>query len=76
MEKNNNNVTVRSNDLQFGVVILTLVALSIFINYVDRGNLATAAPLIKSDLELTNTQYGFLVSAFFWIYVPGQLIAS
>ena len=53
-----------------------LLALAIFINYVDRGNLATAAPLIKSDLRLTNVQYGLLVSAFFWIYVPGQIVAS
>ena len=65
-----------SRDVQFGGVVLALLALSIFINYVDRGNLATAAPLIKNDLRLTNAQYGLLVSAFFWIYVPGQIIAS
>src|SRR5579862_6826377 len=73
---NNNSATLGSRDAQFGVTVLALVALSIFINYVDRGNLATAAPLIKSELRLTNTQYGFLVSAFFWVYVPGQLVAS
>jgi MFS family permease len=73
---NDNSATRGSRDAQFGVTVLALVALSIFINYVDRGNLATAAPLIKSELRLTNTQYGFLVSAFFWVYVPGQLVAS
>lgn len=52
------------------------MALAIFINYVDRANLATAAPLTESDLRLTNVQYGLLVSAFFWIYVPGQIMAS
>jgi MFS family permease len=62
--------------LQLGGAVLVLLALAIFINYVDRGNLATAAPLIKSDLRLTNVQYGLLVSAFFWIYVPGQIVAS
>jgi MFS family permease len=61
---------------RFGGAVIALLALAIFINYVDRGNLATAAPLIKSDLRLTNVQYGLLVSAFFWIYVPGQIMAS
>ncbi len=60
----------------FGGAVLALLALAIFINYVDRGNLATAAPLIKSDLRLTNVQYGLLASSFFWIYAPGQIAAS
>jgi MFS family permease len=53
-----------------------LLALAIFINYIDRGNLATAAPLMKADLHLTTLQIGLLTSAFFWIYVPGQLVAG
>ncbi len=61
---------------QFRGGIVLLMALAILINYVDRGNLATAAPLIKAELRLTNTQYGILVSAFFWAYVPGQIVAA
>jgi len=61
---------------QFGAVVIALLALSIFVNYVDRGNLATAAPLIRSDLRLSNAEYGLLVSAFFWIYAPGQIVAA
>src|SRR5579872_5272346 len=76
MSKNNNEDPGVSSAPAFGAAILALIALSIFINYVDRGNLATAAPLIKSELKLTNVQYGLLVSAFFWIYVPGQIAAS
>ena len=76
MSEYNNERTVGSRSVQFGGGILALLALSIFINYVDRGNLATAAPLLKSDLRLTNAQYGLLVSAFFWVYVPGQIIAA
>lgn len=53
-----------------------LLALALFINYLDRGNLATAAPLIKSELHLTDLQVGLLISAFFWIYTPGQLAAG
>ncbi len=56
--------------------IVALMALAVFINYVDRGNLATAAPLIKDQLKLSNTQVGLLLSAFFWIYAPGQVLAG
>jgi MFS family permease len=76
MSENNDGSPIEPSKSQFGGAVLSLLALAIFINYVDRGNLATAAPLIKSDLQLTNVQYGLLVSAFFWIYVPGQIAAS
>ncbi|HVC01733.1 MAG TPA: MFS transporter [Steroidobacteraceae bacterium] len=66
----------KTGSAHFSGGIVLLMALAIFINYVDRGNLATAAPLIKTDLRLSNTQYGILVSAFFWIYVPGQIVAA
>ena len=56
--------------------LVLLLAVAIFINYVDRGNLATAAPLLKSDLGLSNTQVGFLLSAFYWTYAPMQLLAG
>ncbi len=56
--------------------VVGLLALAIFINYVDRGNLATAAPLIKGELRLSNTQIGLLLSAFFWTYTPAQLLAG
>jgi MFS family permease len=61
---------------RFTGTVLALLAISLFINYVDRGNLSTAAPLIRSDLRLSNVEYGLLVSAFFWIYAPGQIIAA
>lgn len=60
----------------FGPMVVPLLALAVFINYVDRGNLATAAPLIKGELALSSTQVGFLISAFFWTYTPGQLLAG
>lgn len=60
-----------------GVTMMVgLLALAIFINYVDRGNLATAGPLIKTELNLSNTEFGLLVSAFFWTYTPAQLLAG
>jgi len=56
--------------------LVALLALAILINYVDRGNLATAAPLIKDELHLTNVEFGWLTSAFFWTYTPAILLAS
>jgi len=56
--------------------VIVLLALAIFINYVDRGNLATATPLIRDELKLTHTQIGMLLGSFFWVYTPGQLLAG
>jgi MFS family permease len=47
---------------------LTLLVISVFINYVDRGNLSIAAPLLKNELGLSAAQLGILFSAFFWTY--------
>jgi MFS family permease len=57
-------------------ILVALLGLLIFINYVDRGNLSTAAPLIKDQLHLTHTQAGILLSAFFWTYTPFQLVSG
>jgi MFS family permease len=65
-----------ASETGLGVGVVGLLALAIFINYVDRGNLATAAPLIKDQLRLTNTQIGLLLSAFFWTYTPAQILAG
>jgi len=51
----------------FGVPLL-LLALSVFINYIDRGNLSIAAPLLKNELAISASGLGILLSAFFWSY--------
>lgn len=55
---------------------MLLLGIAIFFNYVDRGALPIAAPLLKGDLHLSNEAYGVAVSAFFWIYAPVQLFAG
>jgi MFS transporter, ACS family, D-galactonate transporter len=47
---------------------LSLLVISVFINYVDRGNLSIAAPLLKTELGLSASQLGILLSAFFLTY--------
>ena len=53
--------------------LLILLIVSIFINYVDRGNLSIAAPLLQKELSLSPLQVGSLLSAFFWTYSLLQL---
>lgn len=57
-------------------ILVALLALAIFLHALDRGNFSTAAPLIKDELRFSNTQIGLLLSAFFWSYVPGHLLAG
>jgi MFS family permease len=59
-----------------GAGVVTLLAIAVFINYVDRGNLATAAPLMTDELHLSGSQLGLLFSAFFWTYIPSQNLAG
>jgi MFS family permease len=54
-------------------VVVSLLAAVLFINYVDRGALPTAQPLIQHDLHLNNEQFGRLFSAFFWVYALIQV---
>jgi ACS family D-galactonate transporter-like MFS transporter len=49
-------------------IALSLLVVSVFINYVDRGNLSIAAPLLKNELGISASQLGILLSAFFWTY--------
>ena len=49
--------------------LVMLVTAAVFINYIDRGNLATAAPLMQDELHLSASQLGILLSAFYYGYV-------
>src|SRR5579862_4908578 len=64
----------RLSPVLFGVALL--LSVSIFINYVDRGTLAIAAPLLKEDLHLSPSKLGILLSAFFWTYAPFQVVSG
>ena len=57
-------------------VVLLLLCMMYFMYFVDRVNLATAAPLIKADLTITNTQLGFVFSAFAIPYAVFQLVGG
>ena len=53
--------------------VIALLVIAVLINYVDRGNLALAAPLLAKDWHLSASRLGLLLSAFFWTYMVLQI---
>ncbi len=53
--------------------IVALLAAALFINYVDRGAVPTAAHLIQDELRFSARALGLLFSAFFWTYALLQI---
>ncbi len=56
--------------------VLLLLCAMYLILYVDRVNIATAAPLIQADLHLNNTELGIAFSAFAYPYALFQLMGG
>jgi MFS family permease len=52
--------------------LVGMLSLALTINYVDRGSISIAAPLLEQELHLSTTQTFLMLSAFFWAYVPSQ----
>jgi MFS family permease len=57
-------------------LVLFLLCLMYFITYVDRVNVGTAAPIIKAELKLSNTDLGLIFSAFAYPYAVFQIIGG
>lgn len=60
--------------------MLSLVFVSVMINYLDRSNLAVAKIALSQDLGLDSRQMGYILGAFGWTYamlqVPGGILAD
>jgi MFS family permease len=56
--------------------VLFLLCIMYFITYVDRVNIGTAAPLIRAEFDLSNTQLGLVFSAFAYPYAIFQVIGG
>lgn len=52
------------------------MVISVAINYIDRGSLSIAAPLLTSELMLSPAHLGILFSAFFWSYALLQIVSG
>src|SRR3954447_10300120 len=57
-------------------VVLGLLCVMYLITYIDRVNISTAADSIRRELLLSNTQLGFLQSAFGYPYLVFQIFGG
>lgn len=70
------SIAGKSNPVRIGRVRFTIVAMLFMataLNYADRATLAIAAPLLSADLGIDALRMGFILSAFGWAYVIGQV---
>jgi len=67
-------MTASHNTARWGIIGLLLV--SVCINYVDRGSLSVAAPILSEEFSLSPSKLGYLLSAFFWSYTVFQLVVG
>jgi MFS family permease len=70
------SVTQGRPELRAFAPALVLLFASVLVNYVDRGNLSIAAPLLKDELRISASQLGILLSAFFWTYTALQFVGG
>ena len=68
-----NGLAIGRTSLNSVAWLVGLVGVSVLLNYVDRGAIGVAAPLMKAELGLSATGFGLAVSSFFWIYAPMNL---
>src|SRR5881392_4072733 len=62
------------NTPRWGIIVLLLS--SVCINYIDRGSLSVAAPILSEEFSLSPSKLGYLLSAFFWSYTLFQLVVG
>jgi MFS family permease len=67
---------VRRGKLGAQAVVLALLCEMYFLYFVDRVSISAAAPVIKADLKVSNTQLGLAFSAFAIPYALFQLIGG
>jgi MFS transporter, ACS family, D-galactonate transporter len=56
--------------------VAIVLSVSVLINYIDRGTLSIAAPMLKDDLGFSASQLGVLLSSFFWTYALFQIVSG
>jgi MFS family permease len=57
-------------------VVLGLICVMYFITYIDRVNIATASLVFRKELNLSNSDYGLIFSAFGYTYALFQIIGG
>ena len=57
-------------------VIVCLLLAATTINYIDRQALSVAAPVLRDEFNLSNSQYGTITATFLAAYALGQLVGG
>ena len=52
------------------IALVALLSFALLINCVDRGSIGIAAPLIQTELNLSPSQMGWVLAAFFCLCAP------
>jgi MFS family permease len=52
--------------------LVAFLSVALLVNYIDRGSIATAAPMLEKELGLSASEIGWVLAAFFWAYAPMQ----
>ncbi len=58
---------------RFRFVVMFALWMTLFFLFLDRVNIALAAPYIMEELKLSGVETGIMLSAYYWGYVAGQL---
>jgi MFS transporter, ACS family, hexuronate transporter len=61
---------------RFRWLVLAVFVLSSAINYLDRQTLATLAPVLRAEFNLSNAQYGLILTAFSITYAASAPFAG
>src|SRR5215813_15223946 len=58
---------------RFRFVVMGALWMTAFFLFLDRVNISLAAPYIMDELGLSGVETGFILSAYYWGYIAGQL---
>lgn len=56
--------------------VLALLVVSVCLNYIDRTSFAAAAPALSAEFQISPSHLGLILSAFFWLYPPFQIVSG
>ncbi|MGV6477424.1 MFS transporter [Azotobacter vinelandii] len=73
MHNNNTAVACGQAPSRSRFFVMLLLFVTVVINYLDRSNLAIAAPLLSRDLGIDPVRMGLVLSAFGWTYAAMQI---
>lgn len=68
--------TSARSDRNSANLLVLLLGTAVLLNYIDRGAIGIAAPVMTRELKLSPQAYGLVFSAFFWVYAPVQLFSG